>query len=182
MVGLLLLPAIFFCRRAVNDWENGCLNQLHPRANPVNPASVLHLPISDEADIPSEDLRALERHAPFGYRAEVLMQRADSIAAATETFDDLCLNGWTSDTYNQYDRSEFTYGGEGDQRFCASQVIQRRFYMGYVPLCGSSRNYYSYVLVQRGDVVLAAYEATTSWANTGQDTNQALSAAMRQLR
>lgn len=182
VVAALLLPAAFPCRQTLTDWENGCQNRLHARANPVYPASVLRLPIATDSPIPGVDLRELERSAPFGYRADVLMQRAESAPEASEIFEDLCQAGWSFDGANQYDRTDFTYGGEGDNRYCASHVIQRRFYMGYVPICGSSRHYTSYVIVQRGDVIFAAYETTSSWAKTGQNANQALSEVMRQLR
>jgi hypothetical protein len=182
VAGALLLLLAFFFGRAVTDWRNGCQDRLYGRANPVNPASVLRLPIPAEAPLPTTDLRTLDRRAPLGYRADVLMQRAESPAAAGEIFDDVCQNGWTFDQFNQYDRSSFTYGGEGDQRYCASQVIQNRFSLGYVPLCGSSRNYISYVIVQRGDALFAAYEATTRWNDTGRDANEALSQAMISTR
>lgn len=164
------------------DWRNGCQDHLHRRANPVNPASVLRLPILAEAPLPTTDLRTLDRRAPQGYRADVLMQRAESPTAAGEVFDDLCQNGRSFDQFNQYDRVYFTDGGEGDQRYCASQVIQNRFYLGYVPLCGSSRSYVSYVIVQRGDALFAAYEATTRWCDTEQYANEALSKAMISTR
>ena len=76
---MLLLLAFFF-GRALMDWRAGCQDRLHRRANPVNPASVLRLPIPAEAPLPATDLRSLDRRAPRGYRADVLMQRAESPA------------------------------------------------------------------------------------------------------
>lgn len=180
--GGLLVAIAFLFGRAVMDWRNGCPDRLHVRANPVNPASLLRLPISPDASVPTADLRAIDRRAPLRYRADVLKQRAGSVAVAAQVFDDLCQDGWTFDTFNQYDKSEFTYGGQGANRFCASQVIQNRHYLGYVPLCGSSKHFVSYVIVQREDVVFAAYESTASQDRTGQDANRALLEIMRQLR
>lgn len=179
--GPLIVLVVIFLGRAVIDRRNGCQDRLHRRANDVNPASILRLPILAQASIPTEDLRTLDRRAPFGYRANVLMQRAETSAAAGQVFDALCQNGWTFEVFNHYDRSHFSYGGQGDERYCASQVIQNRFSMGYAPGCGSSRDYVSYVIVQRGDVIFAAYERVASWANSGQHANQALGEAMRQL-
>ena len=181
VAGILLLIVAFFFGRAYIDWRNGCQVRLHPRANRVNPASVLRLPVPATAEIPGQDLRTPDRRAPRGYGAEVLLQRADSTSTAAEIFDDLCQNGWSFDRANNYNRSDFTYGGQGDQRFCASQVIQNRL-VGYVPICTASKHFVSYIIVQRGDVVFAAYEVTTRLDDTGQYAKEALSKTMIEIR
>jgi hypothetical protein len=181
VVSLLVLLVAFISFRVVVDWRNGCQDRLLRRANSVNAASILHRPIPAEASLPLEDLRVQDRLAPYSNGAKVLIQRAQSPAAATQIYDDLCQNGWTFEQANHYDRSDFTNGGQSEHRFCASQVIQNRFYLGYVPACGSSRDYVSYVIVQRGDALFAAYERTSRWADTGQYSNEALAEAMVRL-
>jgi len=181
IAGLLVLLVAFILFRAVIDWRNGCQDRLLRRANIVNPASILRRPIPAKAELPTQDLLTQDRRAPFGYGAHVLMQRAQSPPAAAQIFDDLCQNGWTFEQANHYDRKDFTTGGEGENRFCASQVIQNRFYMGYIPACGSSRDYVSYVIVQRGDSLFATYERAASWADTGRHSSEFLAEAMVRL-
>ena len=122
--------------------SRGRLSSMTP-PNTVNPASVLRLEIPADASIPADDLRNLVRKSPAPSGVNGLLQRADSAAAAGEIFDDLCQNGWSHEPLNDLDKSHFTYAGDDDQRYCASQLIQNRFYMGYIPFCGSSSRYIS---------------------------------------
>ncbi|HCB50703.1 MAG TPA: hypothetical protein DEP47_14600 [Chloroflexi bacterium] len=185
MIAVLLLMVtdiLASLARNISDWRNGCQDVTHKRQHPNTDYRALGRYIPAEAIVSSEDLIAAERRAPDGTGVYSLIERSDSVYAARSTYDYLCQNGWSFDRWNTYEKRDFIFGGDGDDRYCTSHAIQGRFYMGYIPLCGSRDKFSSYSIIQRGDVVIAIYETTYDRVNTGILTNGETWRVFQELR
>jgi hypothetical protein len=105
--------------------------------------------------------------------AEVYLKRSASVPAARQEFTQTCDNGWRDDDWNRQYRKRITYGGEQDNRFCASAVVEWRYDL--TSLCVLSGNRWSYMIFQKGNVLIAIYENETGGlGRTGTYTNEAI--------
>ncbi len=145
------------------------------RQHPVEAKPLLEVAIPADIMLPVEDLREMARRDPGENRAEYFLQLCDSIPDARTTFEYLCRHGWKSELRNMsvnYSLRRFAHGGERDNRYCASSAMEMRrdHHNAFVP----TGYHNSYTIFQKGSVVIAIYEETTSKDETGELTNEAI--------
>jgi hypothetical protein len=114
------------------------------------------------------------RDVPLGLRgANTFLKRYPSESSALQAFAEICQSGWLDEDWNRQFRTRVTYGGDQGNQFCASPIVQWRYDAS--SLCSLSGQFWSYVIFQKADVLVAIYEdESTGLADAGVFTNEAI--------
>jgi len=72
------------------------------------------------------------------------------------------------------------YDGEQDNQYCASPIVEWRYDLS--SLCALSGEYQSFVIFQKGDVLVAFYENSSYKIEAGTYTNEAIQELVSKIK
>lgn len=148
---------------------------VNPRAEPVRTEPLLQLEISPQVDLNRwQGWDEAIGTFPLGEnRANTFIKRFISTEDARINLEHGCEKGWGFERDNRYNRDYLQYGGQKDNRYCISPVLESRRDTMY--LCSPSGVYMSYVIFQKKDVVIAIFEYDQRGSDyIGASTNQSI--------
>jgi uncharacterized protein YjbI with pentapeptide repeats len=163
LVAVLLLPT------ACADYI------VHSRQEAVDALPLLDMMIPENLTLPSKDLREIVWYDPMGVGTRWLMQNCGSIVDARSIFEELCELGWPppQGVTERVHWPHPTYGGTGDNRYCASAAREGIAEPGYLPPYPTGE-IDSYVIFQKGSVLISIYEMTKDKQQVGKLTNETI--------
>jgi hypothetical protein len=161
-VGCLLLTAFillilaFACGPTILPILNQCQDVI-PHRRDANIAPLMDLVIPAGFDLSKwtnkeAELQSMGRNGVF-----TNVERFSSIAAAHEEFNFKC-DSWGASV---------NYGGQGDNQYCISAI--RTLREDPEGLCISVGRYSSYVIIQKGDVIIEIHEESSDKNSTQKD-------------
>ena len=146
---VVISPAVLYSGFLATTWVRCQVipaNNRYQQAVNVSPLMDLEIP----ADM---DLRPWKERDYYGAEALVFLKRYNSRDEANDWFEMMC----EQNTLYEPDLSAFTYGDEGDDRYCASYV-EERLSSVEEGFCRPLGEYQSYVIIQKNDIVIEVYE------------------------
>ena len=153
---LLLLPAAI-CAQSILLILNGCDDLIHYN-QPVDVTPLLNLQIPADMELPDAGFKLTPAIPTIEDEAVWIdARRMSNLDSARFEFDRLCER-WPGD---------YTYGGDGDQRYCISHVRTDR--ADPAGLCGTLGHYSSHVVIQNQDLIFSISERSPDKKSQAKD-------------
>jgi len=123
------------------------------------------IPIQNVRYIPPKDARSIAGTV-------VRMARSETLTEARASFDEICDHE-TPWLPIDYDHAQFSFGGAGNRRYCASHILERKQFSDGTFTCDTWQ-YASFVVVQNEKTVITISEGTKEKNSHGEKTNLAI--------
>ena len=159
---LLALAPLALCAQPLLILFNGCRDLSHYRQD-VDVAPLLNIQIPADMDLAPWMNKRASLDALMGRNGVWTdVRRWEDLDTARHEFQYRCTSRFYKPSL-----ADFAFGGERNDRFCVSYVQTAR--ADPEGLCSPLGYYYSYAVVQRGDVVISVYERSEDQKSRAKD-------------
>jgi hypothetical protein len=158
LIGFVLLVLAIAYNPTLLSILNNC-EDLNPYRRDVKVAPLMNLDIPEDFDLSQWTNKEIDFQSYESRNVPTNVKRFSSIASASDVFHYECEE--------VHSNPHVIYGGQGDNKYCISAVETER--ADLEGLCAPNGTYNSYVIIQKGNVVIKIYDRSDDKYSTKRD-------------